>query len=93
MGSEVLVIGGDTNGLTAACILAKTGRSVTLLTHGAIGGLTARHEFHSGYHSPGILSDTSMLRRWVVEDLELERHGLRFDDRGAVLVMGNDQQI
>lgn len=93
MPTEVLVIGGDTNGLTAACFLAKEGRSVTLLTQGAIGGLTARHEFHPGYHSPGVLCDTSMLRRWVVDKLELEQHGLRFDGRGAVLAMGDDQHI
>ncbi len=93
MNSPVLVLGGDSNGLTAACYLAKAGRSVTLLTHGPLGGLASRHEFHPGYQSPGVLGETSGLRRSVVSDLQLEQHGLRFADNAGVLAIGPDSTI
>ena len=85
---DVIVVGSGANGLTAACYLAKAGRQVTLLTHGAVGGMACRHEFSPGYQSPGILTETSLLRRWVVDDLGLEGHGLRYSVDGQVLAIG-----
>lgn len=90
---EVIVIGAGVNGLTAACYLAKAGRQVTLLGQGAIGGMASRHEFHPGYRSPGVLTETTQLRRWVVDDLGLESHGLRYAQESQVLAIGNGQQL
>lgn len=74
---DVVVIGGGHNGLTAAAYLAKAGRKVLLLEQrDRLGGLAALEEFHPGYKTPGLLHDTSGLRSWVVEELELQRYGL-----------------
>ena len=90
---DVVVVGAGVNGLTAACYLARAGRQVSLLAHGAVGGMASRHEFHPGYRSSGILTETTQLRRWVVDDLELEKHGLRYAPSSPVVVMGGDQQL
>lgn len=74
---DVVVIGGGHNGLTTAAYLAKAGRKVLLLEQrDRLGGLAALEEFHPGYKTPGLLHDTSGLRSWVVEELDLQRYGL-----------------
>jgi phytoene dehydrogenase-like protein len=76
---DVVVIGAGHNGLTAAALLAKKGRTVIIVERREIvGGLAAGHEFHPGYWSTGVLHDTTGVRRWVVEGLALEEHGLAF---------------
>jgi len=82
MSYDVIVIGGGTNGLTAAGLLAKAGRKTLLVERsGRLGGLAALHEFHPGYKVPGILHDTTGVKAQVVDALQLERHGLSFRDR------------
>lgn len=94
MTSDVIVIGGGVNGLTAACYLSKAGRDVTLLCEEAsIGGLCATHEFQTGFTSPGVLSDTSMFREWIVRDLRLEEHGLEFEGSSKVAALGRDHRL
>lgn len=74
---DVIVIGAGHNGLTTAALLAKRGRRVLVLeARPAIGGLAAGSEFHPGYRHTGILHETALVRPWVAERLELERHGL-----------------
>ncbi|SIQ97897.1 Phytoene dehydrogenase-related protein [Rhizobium sp. RU20A] len=52
---DVIVIGGGHNGLTAATVLAKAGRSVLLLEAAeTLGGATRPYTFHSGFRSPGL---------------------------------------
>ncbi len=76
---DVLVIGSGHNGLVTAALLAKKGRKVAVLEkHSALGGLSASAEFHPGFRSPGMLHDTTGLRRSVVEQLELAKFGLKF---------------
>ncbi|QQS40446.1 MAG: NAD(P)/FAD-dependent oxidoreductase [Acidobacteriota bacterium] len=94
MASSVIVIGGGVNGLTAACYLAKAGRDVTLLCEeDSIGGMCATHEFHPGFTSPGVLSDTSMFREWIVRDLRLEEHGLAFEGSSKAAVLGKERRF
>ena len=94
MSYDVVVIGGGVNALTAASYLAKAGRKVAIVCPGdQIGGLCARHEFHPGFQSPGILNDTSMFRRWVVDELGLKDHGLSYAESTKTLAFGKDQHI
>jgi len=77
-GYDVIVVGGGHNGLTAACYLAKAGRSVLVLeARDVAGGGCAtkevaapgfRHNFHSNFH--GIIHMGPVYR-----DLELQRRG------------------
>ncbi len=77
--NDVVVIGAGHNGLTAAAFLAGKGRKVLVVEQReTVGGLAAGHEIHPGYRSTGVLQDTTGVRRWVVEGLGLEQHGLTF---------------
>jgi len=72
-GDHILVLGGGHNGLAAASMLAKSGRKVTVLeANPVLGGLAASHEFHPGYHMPGVYEDTSLVRPWVLESLDIK---------------------
>jgi len=74
---DTIVIGAGHNGLTAATILAKAGRQVVVLERrDRIGGLASCDEFHPGYQTAGVLHDTSAVRPWLVDQLELRNHGL-----------------
>ena len=67
---DLVVLGGGHNGLTAATLLAQKGQRVALFeARKVLGGLCAAEEFVPGYRSPGILHDTSALRRWAVDRL------------------------
>ncbi|MCH7885662.1 MAG: NAD(P)/FAD-dependent oxidoreductase [Planctomycetes bacterium] len=79
---DAVVIGAGLNGLTAAAVLARAGRSVIVLERRpVVGGLAAGEEFHPGYQSVGLLHDTTGLLPEVVERLDLTRHGLRRAER------------
>jgi len=74
---DAIVIGAGHNGLTAACLLAKRGRSVLVVERrDVVGGLCAGEEFHPGFRSPGVLHDTACVRAGVVDSLRLSEHGL-----------------
>ena len=74
---DAIIIGGGHNGLTAACTLAQAGRKVALFERQAeLGGLAGSHEFHAGFRTGGLLTDTSTFRSEVVNALELSRFGL-----------------
>lgn len=75
---DAVIIGAGLNGLTAATLLAKSGRKVIVLERMSVaGGLASGTEFHPGYHSPGLLHDTSGMLSEVVERLSLSSYGLR----------------
>lgn len=75
---DVIVVGAGHNGLTAAALLARHGRRVLLLERrDVLGGLAAGEEFHPEHRTAGMLHDTGGVRRWVVEELDLGRYGLR----------------
>lgn len=79
---DAIIIGGGTNGMAAAGLLARQGRRVLLLERRSLlGGMAAGEEFHPGFRTTGLLHDTSGLSREVVEDLQLERHGLAFHEQ------------
>ena len=74
---DAVVIGAGHNGLTTAAYLAKAGKKVVVVeSREAVGGLAASEEFHPGYRTAGVLHDTTGVRKWVIDDLELRKHGL-----------------
>ena len=82
MSADVIVIGAGHNGLVCASLLAKAGRKVVVLERREIlGGMCAGEEFHPGYRHTGLLLDTTGLRPWVVDALNLTRHGLTFESK------------
>jgi len=89
---DVVVIGAGHNGLTTAALLAKNGRKVLVAERASVvGGLAASEEFAPGYRTAGVLQDTTGVWSRVVEELDLERHGLRrLAKRPAVLALGDD---
>lgn len=89
---DTIVIGAGHNGLTAATLLAKAGRQVIVLeSRDQIGGLGSRDEFHPGYRTAGVLHDTTAVRPWVVDQLELRKHGLEvLNEPAPVLVPERD---
>lgn len=70
---NVIVIGGGHNGLAAAAMLGKSGRQVTVLeARDHVGGLAAAFELAPGYTIPGLYEDTSLVRPWVLESLDVK---------------------
>ena len=83
---DVIVIGGGHNGLVCASYLAGAGLDVAVLERGPrLGGPAGKVEFLPGYsctfsNSPGSLEPK------IARDLDLERHGLRFQTQDPTLV-------
>jgi phytoene dehydrogenase-like protein len=76
--TDVVIIGGGHNALTAAFYLAKAGfRPVVLEQRETVGGGAITTELHPGFRCPTLAHHTP-LRADVVSDMELARHGLEF---------------
>jgi phytoene dehydrogenase-like protein len=75
---DAVVIGGGHNGLVAAATLAKARRRVLVLERSdELGGTARTVEVAPGFRAPALLHSMGELRRSVIRDLGLERHGLR----------------
>ncbi len=78
--TSAIVIGAGHNGLVAALALRRAGRAVSVVERRPdVGGLCAPSDLCAGYRVPGLLHDTSGVRRDVVRALGLERFGLGFE--------------
>jgi len=92
--SRAVIIGAGHNGLVAGLLLARAGRSVTIVEQrNVVGGLCAASEVHPGYTVPGLLHDTTGVRRDVVDALGLSRFGLTFESEApSVLAAHSDHK-
>src|SRR5215471_12523526 len=74
----VVIIGAGLDGLIAAYCLAKAGhKPLVLERRPVIGGACAAEEFHPGFRA-ALATNAGPLLPQVVNDLQLERHGVQF---------------
>ena len=93
---DVIIIGGGHNGLVTSFYLARKGLKVAVFERREIvGGAAATEELW-----PGIKVSTgsyvlSLLRRKIIEDMQLEKHGLKvyLKDPGLYVPFGNGKGI
>jgi phytoene dehydrogenase-like protein len=75
---EAIVVGGGHNGLVAAAYLGRAGlRTLVIEASPRLGGPAATLEFMPGYFTT-VANSPGSLEPKIVEDLELERYGLKF---------------
>ena len=91
---DVIVIGGGVNGLTCAAYLAKAGFKPTVLEqHTVLGGGAQTAEIAPGFRAPILSHATGPLRRDVIDDLQLQTHGLQFVSSDvSVTALGTDSR-
>jgi phytoene dehydrogenase-like protein len=78
---DAIVIGAGHNGLVAAAYLAKAGKRVLVVERrGKVGGILDTIEIAPGVKAPGPVHTVGRLRRSVIDDLDLARHGLALID-------------
>lgn len=77
---DAVIVGAGHNGLACAALLAKAGRSVAVFERrAAIGGAAvSERDVWPGYTLSTASYVCSLLDPWLVEELELERHGLSY---------------
>lgn len=73
---DVVIIGAGHNGLICATYLARSGKSVLVVEAAdQVGGLAAMREFHPGFMAT-VAQTISHLPAKIVNELELQKHGL-----------------
>ncbi len=76
---DSIVIGAGHNGLAAAILLAKQGKSVLVLEKNAVpGGMAANGEIADGIQGPQLAHLMGGLGKSEIDALDLKRHGLTF---------------
>ncbi len=73
---DAVIVGAGHNGLVCAAYLAKAGRKVLVLERRHIvGGATTTEEIYPGFKYTCCSYVVSLLRPWIIRDLDLPRHG------------------
>ena len=74
---DAIVVGGGHNGLACAAYLAKAGRRVLVLEkRHVLGGAAVSEQVFDGFTFSVCSYVVSLLRPWIIRDLELAKHGL-----------------
>jgi len=74
---DAIVVGGGHNGLTCAAYLAKAGRKVLVLERRhVVGGAAVSEQVFPGFTYSVCSYVVSLLRPWIIRELELARFGL-----------------
>jgi phytoene dehydrogenase-like protein len=75
---DAIVIGGGHNGLVCAAYLARAGRKVLVLERRhVVGGAAVSEELFPGFTFSVCSYVVSLMRPWIIRDLDLPRHGLQ----------------
>ena len=83
---DVVIVGGGLNSLVAAFELARAGRRPTLLERRPVlGGIAVTEEIAPGFKAPRLMHLGGPLRRDLLADLGLERHGLKWLDSPVLM--------
>jgi phytoene dehydrogenase-like protein len=73
---DAIVVGAGHNGLICAAYLAKAGRKVLVLERRhQVGGATTTEEIYRGFKFSCCSYVVSLLRPWIIRDLDLPRYG------------------
>ena len=73
---DAIVVGAGHNGLICAAYLAKAGRKVLVLERRhQVGGATTTEEIYPGFKYTCCSYVVSLLRPWIIRDLDLPRYG------------------
>jgi phytoene dehydrogenase-like protein len=89
---DVIVIGGSTNGLVAATVLARQGRKVLLAAQGAtVGGDAVPHEFGPGYRVAPDTLDQGWVPPGVLSALGIAAPEVSFADTAAAVHLGGGE--
>ncbi|MCP3915139.1 MAG: NAD(P)/FAD-dependent oxidoreductase [bacterium] len=74
---DAIVVGGGHNGLACAAYLAKAGKDVLVLERRhVLGGAAVSEELYPGFTFSVCSYVVSLLRPWIIQDLELPKFGL-----------------
>jgi phytoene dehydrogenase-like protein len=73
---DAVVVGAGHNGLVCAAYLARAGRKVLVVERrNQVGGATTTEEIYPGFKFSCCSYVVSLLRPWIIRDLDLPRHG------------------